>query len=868
MQQIRLLLICLCFLMGNSVFAIEKVVLQLKWKHQFQFAGYYAAIENGYYREKGLDVTLLEAEESIDPIQTVLTEKAQYGIGTSDLLLARMNGAEITVLATIFQHSPLAIMVRSDSKIETVQDLLSKKIMIEPQSAEIFAYFKNEGIDPKKMQILHHSFDTKALINKEVDAMSAYVVDEPFHLQEAQIPVTFFYPRTGGVDFFGDSLFTTQKEIKKHPERVQAFIDASLKGWNYAFAHPEEITDIILEKYSKRHSRKHLLYEAKKMKELIRPDLLEVGYVNPGRWKHIAEVYSELGMIQKIPDEDLWSSFLYQPHNSKASRVFVIIIMTLASALGVLLLFFLPIYYMNKKLRKEIIEKEKIQKMLEENEKKFRFMVKNSYDVISIIDKNANSIYVSDSIERITGFKAEDLIGKNSFQYVHSDDFAGLQHALLQILSLPNKNLLIEYRHKRSDGQWVNLEAAGTNLLHDPAIKGIVFNIRDATERKQMEAEKDRIQSQLIHTEKLASIGTLAAGMAHEINNPLAIISGYLEIMGNDVSSSDSNHYNSEKMKKYIGKQKEAVKRIANIVNGLRLSVRPDNSDTIQVDFHRLVTETLSIIESAYLKAGIRLELELNSKQPYVQGNYGKFQQVLMNLLFNAKDAVKDTPHALVKIETKDSNEQFIFEVHDNGCGIKEENLKKVFIPFYTNKDPDKGTGFGLYIVHTIIQSAKGSIEVQSEEGQKTTFRITLPKDIRLPISTNFKSDSPLALQIQGRALVVEDEEEIRLLLKKMLEGFGLDVELSSNGLEGLQELKKSEFDFVLTDMTMPEMNGELFLAEAKKLELKNTKFYVITGNICIDQEIILDDSLKNFVHAYIQKPFSYKEIREALTKI
>lgn len=854
--------------MVNSGFANEKVVLQLKWKHQFQFAGYYAAIENGYYREKGLDVTLLEAEESVDPIQTVLTEKAQYGIGTSDLLLARMNGAEITVLATIFQHSPLAIMVRSDSKIETVQDLLSKKVMIEPQSAEVFAYFKNEGIDPKKMQILHHSFDTKALINKEVDAMSAYVVDEPFHLQEAKIPVTFFFPRTGGVDFFGDSLFTTQKELKNHPERVQAFIDASLKGWNYAFAHPEEITDIILEKYSKRHSRKHLLYEARKMKELIRPDLLEVGYVNPGRWKHIAEVYSELGMIQKIPDEELWNSFLYQPHNTKTSRVFVIIIMTLASALGVLLLFFLPIYYMNKKLRKEIIEKEKIQKMLEENEKKFRFMVKNSYDIISIVDKNANNIYVSDSIERITGFKAEDLIGKNSFQYVHSDDFADLQHALLQILSHPNKNLLIEYRHKKSDGQWVYLEAAGTNLLHDPAIKGIVFNIRDATERKQMEAEKDRIQSQLIHTEKLASIGTLAAGMAHEINNPLAIISGYLEIMGNDVSSSSNNNFNAEKMTKYIGKQKEAVKRIANIVNGLRLSVRPDNSDTIQVDFHRLINETLSIIETAYLKAGIRLELELNSKQPYVQGNYGKFQQVLMNLLLNAKDAVKDSPHALVKIETKDFNDQFLFEVHDNGCGIKEENLKKVFIPFYTNKDPDKGTGLGLYIAHTIIQSAKGLIEVQSREGQETIFKISLPRDVAPPILTTLKNDIPLALQIKGRALVVEDEEEIRLLLKKMLEGFGLEVELCSNGLEGLQELKKSEFDFVLTDMTMPEMSGDLFLAEAKKLELKNTKFYVITGNICIDQEIILDDSLRNFVHAYIQKPFSYNEIREALTKI
>lgn len=158
--------------------AAEPVTLQLKWKHQFQFAGYYAAMAQGYYREAGLDVTLVEAKPGKDPVEAVLNGAADFGVGTSELLLLRGQGKPVVVLATIFQHSPLVLLARQTNEITDLQALHNQPIMIEPQSAELFAYFENEGINPDRLQIVHHTFDVDDLIEGRVAAMSAYVTDD------------------------------------------------------------------------------------------------------------------------------------------------------------------------------------------------------------------------------------------------------------------------------------------------------------------------------------------------------------------------------------------------------------------------------------------------------------------------------------------------------------------------------------------------------------------------------------------------------------------------------------------------------------------------------------------------------------------
>ncbi|MCK6562476.1 ABC transporter substrate-binding protein [bacterium] len=292
----------------STVSTIDSVILQLKWQHQFQFAGYYAAQEKGLYRDAGLNVTIREAADFSEPEKAVLKGKANFGISGSDVVLSHIQGEPVVALIAIFQHSPLVLLTKQNGVIQHIHDIVGKRVMLEPHSHEVLAYLKNEGVSLDRLIRYPHVFDVLPLINDEVDAMSAYITDEPFILNKERIAYQLFSPRASGIDFYGDILFTTAQEIDKNPERVRAFVDASMLGWKYAFENVDEIVDLILLRYSKRHSREHLKYEAEQMRQLVIPEIVEIGYMNPGRWEHIASTYATLGMI---PERYSLEGFLY-----------------------------------------------------------------------------------------------------------------------------------------------------------------------------------------------------------------------------------------------------------------------------------------------------------------------------------------------------------------------------------------------------------------------------------------------------------------------------------------------------------------------------------------------------------------------------
>lgn len=333
---------------------LTPIRLQLKWRHQFQFAGYYAAIEKGYYREAGLEVDLIQAPETGEPAQVVLRGGAEYGIATSDLVLYRSRGEPVVALAAIFQHSPYVLVAPLKDEIGHIHDLIGRKVMVEHHADELMAYFMYEGIAKERLNLVPHSFGVEALLRGEVEAMSAYSTDEPFMLQQAGMAYQTFSPRAGGIDFYGDTLFTTEAELRDNPARAAAFVAASLKGWAYALDHPEEIIDLIISRYSQRHSRAHLRFEAEQTRRLIRHDLVELGYMNPGRWRHIAEIYAELKMM---PPGFKLDGFLLRPPGP-ADLTFLYL--AIAGSLGVALivgLISLRFYQLNGSLRREILER-------------------------------------------------------------------------------------------------------------------------------------------------------------------------------------------------------------------------------------------------------------------------------------------------------------------------------------------------------------------------------------------------------------------------------------------------------------------------------------------------------------------------------
>jgi ABC-type nitrate/sulfonate/bicarbonate transport system substrate-binding protein/signal transduction histidine kinase len=344
---------------------IEKVSLQLKWLHQFQFAGYYAAQELGYYRDAGFDVTLVEGKPEQNLIDKVLKGESEFGVGTSDLLLQRAKQQPIVVLAVIFQHSPITLMYKKGSTIGNIHDIIGKKVALDfAFEGEIDGFFRNQGIDPNAFTKTTLTDNVNALIKGDIDVMAAYSFDEPFYLQEQNIPYGLFSPREGGIDFYGDNLFSTESYLKNHPKQAKAFVEASIKGWLYAMDHPNEMVELILKKYSQRYSREHLLFQYQQMLPLIQPKLVEMGYMHEGRWRHIANTYSEQGVL---PANFPLKGFIYEKNPRPNLTIFYWGIVILSSAL--LLFWGLSVQRarLNKRLRTEItleIEKNQQQKQV------------------------------------------------------------------------------------------------------------------------------------------------------------------------------------------------------------------------------------------------------------------------------------------------------------------------------------------------------------------------------------------------------------------------------------------------------------------------------------------------------------------------
>jgi two-component system, cell cycle sensor histidine kinase and response regulator CckA len=293
---------------------LERVRLQLKWRHQFQFAGYYAALEKGFYREAGLEVELREAQADVSPVDSVLKGQSEFGVYGTELLRYRASGVPLVAVAAVFQHSPAVIACRRDHGISRVSDLVGKRICMEPDAADLLAYLKLKGVEANRftnpLRSSTGNFTVDSLIEGRVDGMYVYTTDELFTLKNAGLDCAVFSPREAGIDFYADILFTTEQLLAKNPRMMRAFREATVKGWQYALAHKAEIVRLIFDKYSTRHSLEHLQFEADQMQQLLEPDLVEIGYMSRPRWQAIQDTYWRLGLLNGEVDLE---RFLYTP---------------------------------------------------------------------------------------------------------------------------------------------------------------------------------------------------------------------------------------------------------------------------------------------------------------------------------------------------------------------------------------------------------------------------------------------------------------------------------------------------------------------------------------------------------------------------
>ena len=308
MKNILKIIIILFVLITNLTFAneksitkpLEKDILRLEWKHQFEFAGFYAALEKGYYKDIGIDLEIKEFEEGINISEEVLSGKATFGISSSALILERLKNKPVVLIGSYFKQNALALVTKPE--IKTPSDLKNKKILAvdwEMGHTSLGVMLKDYGINENDYTLVKHDFKVDKFLNGEVDAMSIFTTSQPFELDKLGIKYNILNPANFGIYSYDVELFTSEFVINKDLEKVKDFVNATNKGWAYAFENKEEIIDLIYDKYTKRKTKEALLYEANKTEEIFKTNVFKIGAIVPELIKLNADMYANLNLVDK-----------------------------------------------------------------------------------------------------------------------------------------------------------------------------------------------------------------------------------------------------------------------------------------------------------------------------------------------------------------------------------------------------------------------------------------------------------------------------------------------------------------------------------------------------------------------------------------
>ena len=291
---------------------LEHVTLQLQWKHQFEFAGFYAAKEKGFYKEVGLDVDFLEHDSVKSISDKVLDGDVEYGLSYSSIIVDYYNNKPFVFLANFFKQSPLVLIAQDD--IKTPADLEGKKIMgiaDSVHSMTILNMLNKFSVNRNDYESVKTDYTLEPFIDKKVDAMSVFITNEPYTLNKKGIKYKLFDPMVYGIKYYDLNLFTTQEELENHPKRVKNFTEASIKGWKYALSHKQEIVELIQKKYNTQNkTQDSLMFEAEQIESIMLPSVYPVGSIDRHRVQIIVDDFKQAGVIDR-EDEKSIEGFIY-----------------------------------------------------------------------------------------------------------------------------------------------------------------------------------------------------------------------------------------------------------------------------------------------------------------------------------------------------------------------------------------------------------------------------------------------------------------------------------------------------------------------------------------------------------------------------
>jgi PAS domain S-box-containing protein len=498
---------------------------------------------------------------------------------------------------------------------------------------------------------------------------------------------------------------------------------------------------------------------------------------------------------------------------------------------------------------RDITDRKQAEEALRDSEEKFRNIFESSPDPSYITALDGRIIEFNNALMTVSGYSSEDINGMNIIDfYAYPEERKIFIERILREGCVEN----CEMKAKKKDGTLI--EALATVVPRkdrDGNVIGFQGITKDMTEKKRMEI-------QLLQSEKLSALGTMISGVAHELNNPLTSIIGNAQLLEKKDVPDD--------IKKRLAVIIKESLRSAKIISGLLAFAREHKPKQGMVNINTIVVESMKLKEYDLRVNNIDVKASLSEDLPETYADPFHLEQVFINIINNARDALSDLDGSALVVRTYEKDDTILIEFEDNGPGIPDEFIKKIFDPFFTTKEVGKGTGLGLSIAYGIIKEHKGAITVESKPGKGAKFVVAIPirkgmEPREREVITHIQSPGD-----KKTILVVDDETSLRNLLFETLTEGGFLVEVASTGEQAIEIIETRKFDAVISDIKMPGIDGKQLYQYIQKHHPEITeKIIFITGDI-------LNKETQLFIHAannkFIEKPFDIDVLLSMLNDV
>jgi two-component system cell cycle sensor histidine kinase/response regulator CckA len=510
------------------------------------------------------------------------------------------------------------------------------------------------------------------------------------------------------------------------------------------------------------------------------------------------------------------------------------------------------------------IERKRAEQELLAREERFRALVEHSADAIALLDRAGTITYATPSTERVLGYRAEQVLGRNAMDLLHPEDVPLVSGHLLGLQDRPGAVVVLEARYRHQDGSWRYGECSVANRLSDPTVRALVLNYREITERR-------RLEEQLRQAQKMEAVGRLAGGVAHDFNNVLTAIFGYADLLNEELPEGHQARRDLDEIRK-------AAQRASTLTRQLLAFSRQQVLQPMVLSLNDLVEDIQSMLVRLVAE-DIELRLRLDPSAGNVRADAGQIQQVLMNLVVNARDAMPAGGKVLVETANTELNEQYaeshqpvvpgayvMLAVSDSGVGMNAETRARIFEPFFTTKEKGRGTGLGLSTVYGIVKQSGGYVWVYSEPGRGATFKIYLPR-VDAPAESLAPPREAATLAGTETILLAEDDEMLRPLSKGLLEKLGYRVLDAENAVQALAlaNAHPGPIQLLVADVVMPGASGRE-LARRLAHSRPDTRVLYVSGYT--DDAIVHHGMLEPGLN-FLQKPFTpgalARKVREVL---